>query len=90
MKDCLAQAALSDLYTMVVSASRDSPSGAVRMYEQIEHFVGFLVEWPKLGREGRTRGVRELIIPHTPYVVLYRRKGKAIHVLRVMHGMQRR
>jgi len=75
---------------MVVVASRDSPSGAVRMYEQIEHMVSFLADWPKLGRQGRRRNVRELVIPQTPYVVLYKRKGAAIYVLRVMHGRQKR
>jgi toxin ParE1/3/4 len=51
--------------------------------------IARLEEFPRLGREGRIPGTRELIVSRTPYLVAYRIIGDAIHVLRVLHGRQR-
>lgn len=70
--------------------SQDSPKGAARVHEQILSMVGLLADWPDLGRQGRRRDLRELVVPRTPYIVLYRRTPAEVIVLRVVHGSQRR
>jgi len=67
----------------------ESPSGAARIRKQILDSVGLLADWPDIGRKGR-RGFRELVIPHTPYIVIYRRSARSVTILRVRHGARRR
>jgi len=50
--------------------------------------VGQLVQHPEMGRAGRKLGTRELVISHTPFIMIYRIKGKRIDLLRVLHGAQ--
>ena len=41
-----------------------------------------------MGRVGRVRGTRELVIAGTPYIAAYRVKGRVILILRILHGAQ--
>ena len=42
-----------------------------------------------MGRPGRVKGTRELVISSTPFVLVYRLKGgQRIEVLRLLHGSQ--
>jgi membrane protein DedA with SNARE-associated domain len=45
---------------------------------------------PFLGRSGPETGVRELVIAGTPYVVMYRVRGKRIIISTIWHGAQQR
>jgi len=47
-----------------------------------------LAEHPELGRLGRVRGTRELVVTGTRYLLIYRVKGDEIQILRVLHGRQ--
>jgi len=75
---------------MLAYVSRESPSGASRLHAQIASTINLLAMWPDLGKASRRKGVRELVVPHTPYVVLYRRNSRKVFILRVMHGSRRR
>jgi plasmid stabilization system protein ParE len=39
-------------------------------------------------REGRVKGTGELVISRSPFIVVYRVKGKRIEILRILHGAQ--
>ncbi len=41
-----------------------------------------------MGRPGRIEGTRELIISHTPYIVIYRVKEQ-VEILRILHTSKR-
>jgi toxin ParE1/3/4 len=41
-----------------------------------------------MGREGRLRDSRELVVAGTPYVVMYRVNETQVEVMRVLHGAQ--
>jgi hypothetical protein len=41
-----------------------------------------------MGREGRVKGTRELVIGRSPFIAVYRIKGKRIEILRILHGAQ--
>jgi toxin ParE1/3/4 len=45
---------------------------------------------PLLGRRSRQRGVRELVIPRTPFIAVYRVDAEEIVILRFFHGRQKR
>jgi len=42
-----------------------------------------------MGCEGRVEGTRELVIGRSPFIAVYRIKGKRIEILRILHGAQR-
>lgn len=70
--------------------AEDNPAAAVDQGDRIERHLSLLPGQPDLGRPGRRRGTRELIIPRTPFVVVYRVKttAKRIELLRVLHSRQ--
>lgn len=69
--------------------AQDSLAAAYGVYEEIDRQADLLAEHPKLGRMGRVKGTRELIISGTPYIVTYQIKGDAVLILRVLHGAQK-
>lgn len=52
--------------------------------------AGALEAAPYLGRAGRIRGTRELVVTGTPYVVAYRIMPEGVQVLAVVHGARDR
>ncbi len=65
-----------------------NPWAAIDMGDAIEAAVQQLAHHPQLGRLGRVEGTRELVIGHTPYIVVYVAGDEAVRVLRVLHGSQ--
>ena len=57
--------------------------------DRIRVAVGNLAEFPEMGRVGRVRQTRELVIPRSPYIAVYRIGGGTIRILRILHGSQR-
>lgn len=80
--------ALADLDRIVRHIARDNVSAAFAMEERIVEAVERLIEHPMRGRKGKLAGTYELVVPRTPYIVVYRLGGDAIGVSRVMHGRQ--
>jgi toxin ParE1/3/4 len=68
--------------------AEDNPSAAARIDEAIEHQTDMLAQHPLMGREGRVKGTRELVISRSPFIAVYRVKGKRIEILRILHGAQ--
>ena len=50
--------------------------------------VSTLVEFPEKGRPGRKSGTRELVLPSSPYLAIYRIRGDTVEILRIVHGAQ--
>lgn len=67
----------------------DNPTAAARVDEEIERQTDLLAQFPKMGREGRVNGTRELVINRSPYIVVYRVKEDRIEIIRLLHGAQR-
>ncbi len=67
-----------------------SPQAAVDMDTEIEQQANHLQDHPDMGRIGRAKGTRELVIQRTPFILVYRVQTKAsrVEVLRVLHGAQ--
>jgi toxin ParE1/3/4 len=82
--------ARADMHELVEFIARDRPKAAFRVHDQITHMIGFLEDWPDLGRTGRRAGLRELVVPSTPYLVLYQHEDDEITILRVLHGRRNR
>ena len=70
--------------------AEDNPLAAIEQRDMVRARIGSLVDFPDQGRRGRVTNTRELAVPGTPFVVIYRvkpRKGR-VEILRVLHGAQ--
>lgn len=77
--------ALRDLDDAGEYLSQDSPSAAAGMAHRVQEAVEYLERHPALGRSGRVRGTRELVVSGTPLIVIYRVRIDTVQVLRVLH-----
>lgn len=64
------------------------PWAAIDMGDAIEAAVRQLIDHPRMGRPGRVRDTRELVVSGTPYVIAYRVERDAVVILRLLHGAQ--
>jgi toxin ParE1/3/4 len=57
---------------------------------EIEQRAGHLKDHPDMGRMGRVKGTRELVIQRTPFILVYRVLASVsrVEVLRILHGAQ--
>lgn len=51
--------------------------------------VASLEQFPHLGRPGRKRDTRELILSGLPFLAVYRVREDVVEVVRILHGAQR-
>jgi len=65
--------------------ARDSPAAAARVVTRIIDAADNLAAHPLLGKLGRVTGTRELVIPRTSYIVVYRVRGQVVEILAVQH-----
>jgi toxin ParE1/3/4 len=80
--------ALADREAIFDYIEADSPRAAIAVDERIQTCVEGLVQFPKMGRDGRVPGTRELVISGTPYIAAYSRVGNSLRILRKLHGAQ--
>jgi len=78
-----------DLAALRAFVAQEQPEAARRQAEAILAAAAGLARFPESGRPGRVCGTRELVVGPTPWVVVYRWRGEAVEVLRVLHGRQR-
>lgn len=68
-------------------ARRNIPA-ALSADDAIETSIGHLTTHPEMGRPGRIAGTRELVVPDTSFVVIYRAAPDRVLILRLLHGAQ--
>lgn len=78
--------ALWDVEEIEDFVAKESPAAAYRLATDILDRTELLLsENPNLGRQGRVAGTRELVLPRTRYIVVYRLHDH-VEILAVMHG----
>jgi len=70
--------------------AQDSPTAASITISRVFDAVDDLARHPLKGRPGRVAGTRELVVPRTSYIVVYRVRDQVVEVLSVQHAAQRR
>lgn len=67
---------------------KDSPEAAARVIGRILSAAELLTEQPAMGRVGRIKATRELVLADIPYIVPYRVSEDAVEILTVIHAAQ--
>jgi len=80
--------AIADLAEIEDYIAHDKPQAAEHVANHLLGSVEHLAEFPRLGRQGRRPGTREIIIP--PYVITYRLRPERLDILSIWHGRRRR
>jgi plasmid stabilization system protein ParE len=75
--------AADDFERLIASATDGNIAAASRDKSLVENGILKLVRFKELGRKTRREGVREMSIEGTPYVVVNRRLGDDILILRM-------
>lgn len=88
MKVVWRRTARDDLLTARRYIAEHNPRAAARVFERIRTSVRRLAERPNLGRPGRVEGTRELVVPNTPYLVVYAVLQEELDILAVLHHAQ--
>ena len=80
--------AIDDRDAQLDYIAEENPLAAIEQGDRIANHVDNLLQHPEMGRAGRKKSTRELVVPRTPFIVVYRLKGERIEILRVLHGAQ--
>ena len=80
--------AASDRDGLIDYISDEDPRAAIEQGDRIERSIDLLADYPEIGRVGRVNGTRELVVPRTAFVVIYRlnRPKQRVEILRILHG----
>ncbi len=68
--------------------AQDNPEAAARVVSRIVSAVDALVDQPAMGRAGRIKTTRELVLADVPYIIAYRVIDRHVDILTVMHAAQ--
>ena len=77
------------LETQLSWIAERNPQAALDMGGAIEAAVSRLADFPQSARPGRVPGTWELVVPASPFIVVYRIEATGIVILRVLHGARR-
>ncbi len=69
--------------------ARENPRAADRTVRRIRDRTTDLADYPLLGRIGRVENTRELVVPSTPFVVVYWVDDDRVEILAVFHSARR-
>jgi toxin ParE1/3/4 len=67
-----------------------SPAAARRIGQRILDVVALLERFPELAPPSKHRGLRQLTIARTPYLVVYRVTEERVEIRAVIHAKRRR
>ena len=90
MKVIWREAAELELYDQVRVIARDKRDAAEAILDSLLDIAGRLGKFPDMGIKGRVVGTRELIVPHLPYILIYRKCGDRVEILNLFHTSRHR
>ena len=73
---------LEQIYNFII---QDNLLAAQNTIQKILNAINIIEDNPNIGRNGRVVNTRELIIPNTPYLIIYRITN-TIEILRIFHS----
>ncbi len=85
-----ADSARADFDRAIAFLEQQSPAAADRIGKRILDVVSLLEEFPELAPRSKHRGLRQLTVTQTPYLVIYRVEADRVEIRAVVHAKQRR
>jgi toxin ParE1/3/4 len=83
------ETAETDRDAIVDYIAQENLFAAIEAGDQIERQTNELRAFPEIGRPGRIKDTRELLMTGLPYIVCYATDSETVTILRVLHGRQR-
>jgi addiction module RelE/StbE family toxin len=80
--------ALEHLHEAYDYIHMDKPSAAARMADLIEAAATQLGFFPEMGRLSKRQKTRELAVPGSPFILVYRGQNAAVEILALYRGAQ--
>ena len=68
--------------------AQDNIDAADRIRGLLDAAAERLVDFPRMGRNGRAAKTRELVVAGTSYILVYRVSRDYVEITRVLHGAQ--
>jgi toxin ParE1/3/4 len=65
--------------------AQDNPSAAVATVNRIIDSALMLADYPTIGKRGRERGTRELVVAGLPFIIIYAVHHEDLIIIRVLH-----
>lgn len=81
------QKALQNLEVIYEYVAKDNPDAALQLVTKIRGAVRQLEDFPLMGRIGRVKETREIVV--SPYIMIYRVNGNFVEILRVLHSARK-
>jgi len=80
-----------DLDEHIVYIALRNPTAAIEQDLLVHRTVERLSAYPAIGKPGRLAFTRELVIPRTSFIALYRTASdrEEVHILRILHSSQK-
>jgi toxin ParE1/3/4 len=82
------RAALADLRSLRAYIAEERPRAARTIAKRIQTVVADLSDYPRMGKAGRIPKTREIVVPRTPFIMVYRVQQQMVEILRVLHAAQ--
>ena len=77
--------AVEDLEHLRATIEQYNPRAAAKMARAILLRLESLAEFPGMGKPGRIPHTRELVIPDTPFIVVYTTVEQTVQIVTVLH-----
>jgi toxin ParE1/3/4 len=84
------EAAADQLEHIFEYIALDNVDAAVHTVHRIHAAIDRIAAMPYSGRRGQRDGTRELVVPGTPYIVIYEIQEETIYLVTILHGAQKR
>jgi toxin ParE1/3/4 len=85
MRIVWADSARLDFDKAIAFTKTEGPKGARRIGDRIVEAVALLEQFPELAQASRHRGLRQLVVARTPYIVVYRIHEDRVEIRAVIH-----
>lgn len=79
--------ALQNLEVIYEYVAKDNLDAALQLVTKIRGAVRQLEDFPLMGRIGRVKETREIVV--SPYIMIYRVNGNFVEILRVLHSARK-
>ena len=83
------QTAEESLQRNIEYYAKEDPMTAYRIFDAVLEGAEVLDDHHNIGRVGRIKGTRELVINGTPFILVYQCNPNEIVILNLLHGAQK-